>query len=60
MASKKRKPLGKSIKLEEADSDEAATPTPQDMSRADELASTNPLLNAFWLADSYEPKEGEK
>ena len=59
MPDKKRK-LGKAIPIPESESDEAATPTQQDISRADELAATNPLLDALWNAAPYEQKEGEK
>jgi hypothetical protein len=36
--------------IPEAESDEAATPTAQDLEAADALASTDPLIDAAWNA----------
>lgn len=49
--SEKKKPKGKAIKLPEAESDEQAKPNESDMSRADELARVDPLLDALWNAE---------
>jgi hypothetical protein len=45
--------------IPEAESDEAATPTAQDMEAADALASTDPLVKAMWEAKEADDKESE-
>lgn len=49
-----KKKLGKPVELPEAESDEQAAPKESDFSRADELASTNPILDALWNAKEEE------
>jgi len=46
----KRKPPGKPLALPEAESDESAAPGAQDISRADALAASDPLLKQLWEA----------
>jgi hypothetical protein len=43
--------------IPEAEDDVAATPTAKDVERADELASTNPVLDALWNAKPIEDKK---
>jgi hypothetical protein len=47
----------KPIELPEAESGEAAAPNQSDTGRADELARTNPILDALWNAKTYEEKK---
>lgn len=49
-----KKPKGQPIELPEAESDEAAMPHNSDISRADELARTNSILDALWNAKPEE------
>jgi hypothetical protein len=49
--------MPKEITIPEAEDDEAASPDSKDIERADELAATNPVLEALWSAKPIEDKK---